>query len=245
MGSLLKTAGGVIGTIVGGPVGGAIGSGIGGLIGGNDEAKQTQQAGAAAADAANQGFNYLKGSPLGTAYLPQGAAANTAISGLLGVGGDPNAASKAFQNYLGSTGYGFQLKSGSDALTGSAAASHLLDSGATGKALTQFGQNIGAGYFQNYLEGLRSLSGAGLTAGSAIGGAGSQGGATAANAIYNANTAAAAQNTATNNQASGVFTNAIGQIFNGNRGGKGPKSIFNFGGYDGGSDYTNYFDRGA
>lgn len=53
---------------------------------------QQQKASKGAAVDANQGFNYLQNSPLGTSYLNNGAAANNQTAALLGVGGDPNAA---------------------------------------------------------------------------------------------------------------------------------------------------------
>lgn len=53
------------------------------LIGNSQQQQGTQ----AAVNNANQGFNYLSGSPLATNYLPNGAAANNAAASLLGVGG--------------------------------------------------------------------------------------------------------------------------------------------------------------
>jgi hypothetical protein len=116
---------------------------------------------------------------------------------------DPNgaiarqAAGAAFGNYLNSTGYKFQLGQGMQAVTGSAAARGLLNSGSTLKALDQYGQGLGSSYFSNYLsqiQGLNSqLGGAfsqantqanqGLGTIQTIASAGSQGGAGAANAL--------------------------------------------------------------
>jgi hypothetical protein len=250
----------------------AIGAGIGAvgsIVSSNQQAKGQQ----AAAAAGQQGFNYLKGSPLGTQFLPAGGAANRAQAELLGVGGggegggyvdeaatkaqimgalkanigsgydqafvdkieqmiqsgqplgainetlnawganttSPNNATAkaailgaasnpvqaaqgggtggsgdAFQNYLNSTGYQFQLGEGQRAITTSNAAKGLLNSGSTLKALNQYGQNLASTSFNNYLNQLGGLSQQGLAAGGAIGGAASQGGAIAATNLANA-----------------------------------------------------------
>lgn len=83
MGDILKVVGAVGGGIIGGPAGASIGAGLGGLVGGSSEQQANQQA----AQQVNQGFDYLRNSPLGTSYLPNGGAANNAIAQLLGVGG--------------------------------------------------------------------------------------------------------------------------------------------------------------
>lgn len=158
--------------------------GIGGsLFGGSQESQGQKYAADKAAETARLGFDYLKGSPLGTQYLPTGGVANNAIGNLLGVGGDPTAANNAFSNYQNSTGTQFQLGEGQKAVTTSNAAKGLLNSGATLKALTRYGQNLGSTTFNNYLSQLGGLQQAGLQAGGAIGGAGSQAGATGASAI--------------------------------------------------------------
>lgn len=51
-------------------------------------------------------------------------------------------------NYL-DPGYGFRLKSGSDAIMGNAAANGLLQSGDTLRALTQYGQDMGSQEYGN------------------------------------------------------------------------------------------------
>ncbi len=101
-----------------------------------------------------------------------GGDANSMIAALLGMGGDSDAANGAFQNYLNSTGYDFQLDQGSRAITGNNAARGLLKSGATAKALTQYGQNLGKQYFDNYLGQLGGVANRGLQAGNLIGSAG-------------------------------------------------------------------------
>lgn len=90
-----------------------------------------------------------------------GTAANTAQANLLGVGGDPAKQQAAFNNYLGSTGYQFQLKQGQNAVGSSAASKGLLNSGATAKALDKYGQGLASTSFNNYFGQLGQLSSAG------------------------------------------------------------------------------------
>lgn len=167
-----------MGSLLGGVIGG-----VGGLISGSSQASGEKYAANKAAETARLGFDYLKGSPVGTQYLPTGASSNNAIAALLGVGGDATAANNAFQGYNNSTGLNFQLQEGQKAVTTNAASRGLLNSGATLKALTKYGQNLGSTSFNNYLTQLGGLATRGLSAGAAIGGAGSQAGATGADAI--------------------------------------------------------------
>lgn len=122
----------------------------------------------------------------------------------------PEAAPKnAFQDYQDSTGHQFQLGEGMRAITGSAAAKGLLNSGATLKALNRFGQNLGATTFNNYLGQLGNVANRGLQAGGLIGGAGSSAGIAGGNAILQGYGAAAqSQNQGFNDALSGA-----GQIF--------------------------------
>lgn len=146
------------------------------------------------------GYNYLtKGAGASTITGAQtaGATAQTGATNtqnteaaLLG-GGTPDqqaGAKTAFNNYLGSTGYNFNLDQGSKAITGSAAAKGLLGSGATAKALTGYGQNLGSSYLNNYLGQLNTLNtqqsntaGQGINATVSAGSAGTQGGVAAGN----------------------------------------------------------------
>lgn len=134
----------------------------------------------AAANQAMTGFNWLSGNPQFQSYLTQGSAANDMIASLLGVGGNPAAGKTAFNNYLNSSGYQFQLDQGSKAISGNAATRGLLNSGATAKAETQYGQNLGSQYFGNFLNQLTGLAGRGESAGIATGEAGTIGGGNAA-----------------------------------------------------------------
>lgn len=147
--------------------------GVGGaLLGGSQEKKAAKQS-AAQYEAgvkrveANTGLkNYSQGG---------GAAFNQAL-GLLGVGGqqpqmDPTTGQPmatggqvGFQNYLDSTGYRTQMKSGIDALNSNAAARGMLKSGATLKATQRFGAGLGQQYFNNYIGQLMGSAGMGQQA---------------------------------------------------------------------------------
>lgn len=169
-----------MGSLIGGIIGG-----VGSIIGGSKQASAEKAAANKAAETARLGFDYLKGSPLATEYLPAGGRANAAQADLLGIGGDPAAADNAFARFRDSTGYDFQMKQGQDAIASSAAARGTLNSGATLKALMKYGQGLGGNAFQQYLSNLGGLAQSGLSAGASIGGAGSQAGATGAGAIAN------------------------------------------------------------
>lgn len=99
-------------------------------------------------------------------WIQGGLDAANAGNALLGLGGDTAAATEAFNNYLNSAGYQFQLGQGTKAVTGSAAAKGLLNSGATAKALNEYGQNVASTYFQNYLNNLNTSAGRGAAAAS-------------------------------------------------------------------------------
>lgn len=118
----------------------------------------------------NKAFDYLKTTFSPTAGMTSGV--SNALAGLLGIGGDPAAASAAFDNFRNSTGYQFQLGEGMNAITSNAATRGLLNSGATVKAAQQYGQNLASNYFSNYLSQLGGLGTMGLQAGQLISGAG-------------------------------------------------------------------------
>lgn len=187
-------------------IGGVIG-GIGSIIGGNTAAKAEKSA----AQSALTGYNYLSSNPLISQLQSGATTAQTNQNTQLGAEGQTQGAinslltsngtnNPAFKNYLNSTGYNFQLQQGTDAITGNAAAKGLLNSGATGKALTGYGQNLASTTFNNYLSQLGGLSasqgnlaaayggqvGQGLTAAGEVGAAGNTGGGAAAQQIAGA-----------------------------------------------------------
>ena len=102
----------------------------------------------------------------------------------------PSNANSAFQNYLNSTGYQFQLGQGTGAIMANAGSTGLLDSGANAKALEQYGQNLSSTTFNNYLGQLGGLesqqantAGAGQNSLSTIGATGTASGTAAGSSI--------------------------------------------------------------
>lgn len=182
-------------------MGSIIGAGIGlagSLLGGSSKKQASNQA----QQLDLTGYNYLTSG--GGANYTKTAAANgvtgsntsSAIQNqegqLLGTQPITDQTKTAFNNYLGSTGYNFQMDQGSRAISGNAATKGLLNSGSTLKAETQFGQNLGSSYFSNYLNQLGGLNQQaqnsatqGQNAVSAAGGAGSSGGVAAGTAAQN------------------------------------------------------------
>lgn len=106
------------------------------------------------------------------------------ISAFFG-GQGADAQNAAFQNFLDSTGFQHMLDTGSKAITGNASARGLLKSGATAKALTNYGQELGKASFLNFLQPQLQLAQLGLGAGNTIAGAGqySKGSGTSNNGI--------------------------------------------------------------
>ncbi len=64
--------------------------------------------------------------------------------------------SNNLNDYQQSPGYDFRMQQGQKALENSAAAKGTLFSGATGKALQEYGQNFGSNEYQNYLSNLQN-----------------------------------------------------------------------------------------
>lgn len=169
-----------MGEIIGGLIGG-----VGSLFGGSSASQQ-----------ALTGYNYLTkgaGAAATNGYVHTGSAANDAEGQLLGLSPITGSTQNGFKNYLNSTGYNFQMKQGTDAVTGSAAARGLLNSGSTGKALTTFGQGLAANSFNNYLGHLNTLSSGGQTSLGQVATAGTQGGQGAAQATQSGTSSGANQ----------------------------------------------------
>lgn len=189
-----------MGSVIGGIIGG-----VGSIIGANQQARAAERA----SQAALTGYNYLTRGPGGQAVNQYIGAGTDALAGqqntqnmqaqLLGAAPIEQGTQNAFNRYKDSTGYQFQLNEGSNAITGNAASRGLLQSGATAKALTQYGQGIAGQTFNNYLAqlgGLNSQQGAtaqmGQNALGQVASAGAAGGGGAANAIIQGGNAQAA-----------------------------------------------------
>jgi hypothetical protein len=132
------------------------------------------------------------------------------------------AASAAFNQFAHSAGIDFQLQQGTNALQNSAAARGMLQSGATLKALQNYGQNTALNnYFMPYLGLLQGQQATGAQSGAAIAGVGSNFGNTVSN-IYGQqagaiqNGADAASNAALlRGQANAGLGNTIGSALGG------------------------------
>lgn len=105
-------------------------------------------------------------------YTDRGNVAGSAINALLGLGGDTASAQSAFDNYLGSAGYQYQLNEANKAANAQFAAAGALDSGAAVKAAQSRATSLAGGYFGNYLGLLGNQQNVGLGAGSALAGVG-------------------------------------------------------------------------
>lgn len=146
---------------------------MGGVFGKPAKSTSTQQSTQSSDSHSFNANNDLLKSAFGGTAAQTGNTSN-ALASLLGVGGTPGSQDEAFNNYKDSTGYGFQLKSGQDAITGSAAAKGLLDSGSTAKGLTQFGQDLASTKFNDYLNGLFQLGNLGTSAGGILANSGQE-----------------------------------------------------------------------
>lgn len=121
----------------------------------------------------NRAFDEIRN--LLSGNIGQGNSAMATIGALLGLGGDKAAADAAHQNYLNSSGYKAMMDSGQDAITTNASAKGLFRSGATGKALTNFGQQLGSQKFNEFLQQLTGLGQYGLNSANTITAAGQYG----------------------------------------------------------------------
>ncbi|MEO7026508.1 MAG: hypothetical protein ABI056_03045, partial [Caulobacteraceae bacterium] len=184
---------------------------------------------AASANNALQQQIYNSNVSLANPYIDRGNAAGNELNGFLGLGGDPAASQAALNTYLNSTGYQFDKNEGMSAITGDKAASGLLDSGSTLKALDSFGTGLAQQYGQQYAQNLAGVSGQGQAAVAGLTGAGEN----YANAVSsnNNNAATVSGNAAIAgaNQINGLIGNAFG-AFGALRGG----SSFGGGGSGGG-----------
>lgn len=115
---------------------------------------------------------------LTSTYTPQaqqGVGATNFLSQLLGVtpgGGAGSASDTGYNSYLQQAGYAPAMRQLAQGVTGQGAASGILNSGSTAKALQTRGTELNQQFFNNYLQHLSGLSGLGLQGGNLIGQAG-------------------------------------------------------------------------
>lgn len=100
-------------------------------------------------------------------FIGSGQIYNSALEGLLGVGGNPAASQSAFSNYLGSTNYQFQLGQGEQAIE--SANAPAFSSGATAKALNNYAQGQAGSALAGYEGLLQTGAAQGESAASVLG----------------------------------------------------------------------------
>jgi hypothetical protein len=103
-------------------------------------------------------------------FMERGNAAGENYNALLGLGGDPAAAQKAFATYQGSDGYQFRVNQGLNALNVGFAAKGALNSGAAMKEIDTYGQGAASDEFGKYLGYLGNQQNIGLSGANALAG---------------------------------------------------------------------------
>jgi len=100
--------------------------------------------------------------------MTNGTTANNYLQSMLTGTGDTAAANKGYSNYLQQAGYQPAMTALSKNITGQGAASGLLNSGSTTKALQNSGAQLNNQFYNNYLQQLAGQSSQGLQAGSLV-----------------------------------------------------------------------------
>jgi len=126
----------------------------------------SKKPGAAQSSSSNKAYDFLQGQ-FGGLTGDAGTSQN-ALKALLS--GDTS----GFDAYKRATGFDALSEQGSRGITGNAAASGLLRSGSTGKALQNYGQTISNQFAGSYMDRLQGLADNAFKAGGLIGGAGQQ-----------------------------------------------------------------------
>lgn len=143
------------------------------VFGGSGSKQKSQEQSTSQSQSSNIAYNQAY-PDLQKAYQPQidqGNQATDFIGSLLGLHGNP-AADDAFNKYKDSSGYKFILDQGTRAIDNSAASKGMLHSGATMKALSDYGQNTSSSFLGDYLSQLLGLGTHGMQAGQIVSGAG-------------------------------------------------------------------------
>lgn len=126
-------------------------------------------------------------------FVNSGTQAQGSINALLGLGGDAQGASNAFNQFQNSDGYQFRVDQGMKALNTGLASNGLIQSGAAIKAAQAYGQGQASDEFGKYMGYLGNQQQTGLSAANALAGVGTN----YANATgANNNSAASAQGNA-------------------------------------------------
>ena len=212
---------------------GVAGAGISYAASSNAANKASQ---AATADNALQSQIYTQNSANEQPYIQSGDTAQTALNGFLGLGGDPAASQKALNNYLGSTGYQFNLDQGLMAAEQNKAASGQLDSGGTLKALDQYGTGMANQYGQQYEQNLAGVANQGANSANALAGQGQN----YANAVSSNNNSAASVSANAGLVGASSVNSLIGNALSAYGGLKGQSSFGGGGSGGGGASQSAY-----
>jgi len=129
---------------------------------------------------------YQENKAMGQPFVQGGLGTFNTYNSML-TGSDP----AAFNNWLNSSDYNFTTKAGNDAINANMAAKGLANSGATLKAITQFGQDNAQQYRNNYMNQLLQSAQLGAGVAGNVMGSG-QSAAGNVNNIYQAKTQGAA-----------------------------------------------------
>ena len=201
-------------------------------------------------------------------FRQTGITAQNQLKTLLGLGGDTTAAgygsaARAFapSDLVMDPSYAFRLKQGVDALDASAAARGGFFSGNAGRALVNYGQNLGSEEYNNafnryntnrtnMLAPLQSLAGQGQTASTTMSNAAGNNAAAGSGTLSNYGTNAAnlavnagnAVGTGYINQ-SNAWNSALNNI--GSAAGQYSTGMARYGGYGGYQPYNNYASNGV
>ena len=184
-------------------------------IGGGATLLASSNASNAAQNAANQNNAletsiYNQNSANEQPYIKSGDTAEDALNGFLGLGGDPAATQTAFNNYLNSTGYQFNLNQGLDAAEQSKASAGMLNSGSTLKALDAYGTGLADQYGQQYVGDLQNEVSTGQGAAGALAGEGQS----YANAVSSNNNSAASTSANAGLAGANALTGVLGSALN-------------------------------
>lgn len=183
-GGLGTALGAGLGFAVGGPIGAAIGAGIGGNIGAGMDSQDAANQQVRAAREANETQRYIFEQQRADAapWREAGVGALGQLTAGTAPGGD-YMRDFTLADFQADPGYQFRMQEGMKALEHSAAARGSLNSGATLKALTRYGQDFASNEFQNAynrfnadrdrrFNRLSSLAGIGQTANAQVAQAG-------------------------------------------------------------------------
>lgn len=142
---------------------------IGGAVASSQAARSQENAANRAAQTQQDMYNQTNANQ--APFRQAGVDATNQLGGIYGLPGyNPVDLSSKISSL---PGYQFQLNQGTQAIDRSAASQGLLNSGATGKALAQYGQGLAQNYMGQYTAGLQDLAnrGEGATQSTAAAGA--------------------------------------------------------------------------